>query len=122
MNLYRWLNVILMMGLILAFSPLGAQAGPHSPCEPYPTYHHPRGKAYGWHGAKSPGWDRHRKQFRHSYKGPGNPPAYVRHGYPGPPPVAYVAPVTPIYVQPYPQPQPVFSQPAAPGLHGQITF
>ena len=116
MNLSRWFSVILMMGLILALSSLSAQADPYRP------YDHPHGRAYGWDGPRPHGFDRHYRDFRHSYRGPHNP-HYVHRVYGGPPPVAYVAPVAPIIgIQPYPQPQPFFSAPAAPGLHGQITF
>ncbi len=31
MNLNRWLSVIVMLGLILVLSPLGAQADPYPP-------------------------------------------------------------------------------------------
>ena len=123
MNLKRWSIVILMMGLFLVLSPLGAQAEPYPPFEPHPNYHHPHGNAYGWHGRRPHAFDRHRKYFRRSYRGPHNPRPYVHQVYAGPPPVAYVGPVTPIIgIQPYPQPQPFFSPPAPPGLHGQITF
>jgi hypothetical protein len=123
MNLNRWLSVILMLGLILVLSPLGAQADPYPPFKPHPNYHHPRGNAYGWHGQKPHGFDRHQKYFRRSCMGPHNPRPYGHQVYAGPPPVAYVAPVAPIIgIQPIPQPQPVFSQPPPPGFHGQITF
>ena len=121
MNLNRWLSVILMMGLFLVLSPLGAQADPYPPFT-HPNYYHPHGKAYKWHGPKPHGFDGHQKSFQRSCKGQHNPRPYVHHVYTGPPQVAYVAPVTRIIgIQPYPQPQPVFSQPA-PGLHGQFTF
>ena len=51
MNLRKCLSVILMMGLILAVSSLSAQA------DPYHRYHHPHGKAYGWHGSRHPAHD-----------------------------------------------------------------
>jgi hypothetical protein len=115
MNLKRWLSVILMLGLILAFNPLGAQAGP---CRPYD---HPPGKAYGWDGQGPHGFARHYKHFRRSCKGPHNP-HYVARVYGGPPPVAYVAPVAPVIGIPYAQPQPYFSQPAPRGLSGNLNF
>jgi hypothetical protein len=115
MNLPRWLSVILMMGLIMALSPLAAQADP--PFE-RPYYRHPHGNAYGWHGPRPHYFDRHHKYFRRSGMGPHNPRHYMHHA--GPPPVAYVAPVTPIIGIPYSQPQPFFSQP--PGLSGQLQF
>jgi hypothetical protein len=122
MNLKRWLSVIPMLGLILALGPLGAQADPYPPFAPESNYHHPHGNAYGWHGPRPQAFDRHQRYFRRSCMGPHNPRAYRHHVYGGPPPVAYIAPVTPILgIQPY-QPQPVFSQPGPPGLHGQITF
>jgi len=122
MNLKRWSTVIPMMGLLLVLSSLGAQADPYPPFEPHPNYHHPRGNAYGWHGSRPHAFDHRQKYFRGPWKGPHNPRPYAHQFYPGPPPVAYVAPVTPmIGIQPY-QPQPVFSPPAAPGLHGQLTF
>lgn len=119
MSLNRWLSVILLMGLILALSSLGAQAEPYPPFEPHPNYHHPHGNAYGWDGPRHHDFDRHQRYFRHSYMGPR---PYVHQVYAAPP-VAYVAPIAPIIgIQPCPQPQPYFSQPAAPGFHGQINF
>jgi hypothetical protein len=121
MNLNRWLSVILMMGLILALNPLGAQARPYPHFKHHPKYHHPHGNAYGRHGPRHHAFDRHHKHFRRSCKGPHNPRHYVHHA--GPPPVVYVAPVTPIIgIQPYSQPQPFFSQPATPGLSGQFNL
>ena len=123
MNLKRWSAVILMMGVFLALSPLGAQPEPYPPFEPHPNYHHPHGNAYGWHGPRPHAFDRNQKYFRGSCMGPHNPRPYMHQVYAGPPPVTYVRPVTPIIgIQPFPQPQPVFSPPAPPGLHGQITF
>jgi hypothetical protein len=123
MNLKRWSIVILIIGLLLALSPLGAQAEPYPPFKPHPNYHHPHGNAYGWHGPRPHAFDRHQKYFRRSRMGPRNPRPYVHQVYTGPPSVAYVRPVTPIIgFQTYPQPQPVFSPLAPPGLHGQITF
>jgi hypothetical protein len=112
MNLKRWLSVFLMMGLILALNPLVAQAGP--------KYHHPREKAYGWHGPRHHNFERHHKHFQRSCKGPHHP----RHHdyYAGPPQVAYVTPVTPIIAMPYPQPEPYNAQPATPGLSGQLNW
>jgi hypothetical protein len=123
MNLKRWPTFILMIGLFLVLSPLGAQADPYPPSEPHPYYHHPHGNAYGWHGERPHDWDRHREYSRH-YMGPENRHAYMHQFYAAQPPVAYLAPVTPMMgmMQPCPQPQPFFSPPAAPGLHGQITF
>lgn len=123
MSLNRWLSVILMLGLILVLSPLGAQAEPYPPFEPHPQYHHPHGNAYGWDGPRRHAFDRHREYSRRSCRGPYNPRPYVHQVYAVPPPIAYVAPVAPIIgIQPYAQPQPFYSQPAAPGFHGQITF
>ena len=113
MNLKRWLSVILMMGLILAFSPLGAQADPYRP------YYHPHGNAYGWD--KPHGFDHHQNYFRRSCKGPYNP-HYVKRVYGGPPPVAYLAPAAPVIAIPYAQPQPYISQPAPRGLSGNLNF
>jgi hypothetical protein len=116
MNLKRWLSVILMMGLILALNPLGAQADPH-----HPRYHHPRGNAYGWDGPRQHASARHQKHFRRSCNGPRHPRHHGR--YAGPPQVAYVTPVTPIIgIQPYTQPQPYYSQPATPGLSGNLNW
>ena len=112
MNLKRWLSVIMTMGLILAFNPLGAQARP---------YHHPHGKAYGWYGSRHHGFDRHHKHFRRHGRGPQHP-HYMERVCGGPPPVAYVAPVAPVIGIPYAQPQPYYSQPATPGLSGQIQW
>jgi hypothetical protein len=107
MNLNRWLTIILMMGLILALTPLGAQAGPYPHFEEHPRYRHPHGKAYGWHGARHHAFDRHHKHFRH----------YAHHA--GPPPVAYVTPVAPVVGIPFAQPQPYFPQP---GLSGHLQW
>jgi hypothetical protein len=116
MNLKRWSTLILMLGLLLALSPLGAQADP--PNGPHPHYRHPHGNAYGWHGGRHHNFDRHRKYFRRYNHRP-----YWHRAYAGPPAVAYVAPVTPIIgIQPCPQPQPFFSPSMSPGFHGQITF
>lgn len=106
MNLKKWLTVILIMGLFLAFNPLSGQAGP---------YHHPYGKAYGWHGKRHHGFDRGRKHSRHCYRGP-----HDSHHFAGPPPVAYVTPVTPLIGIPYAQPQ--YSQPATPGFSGSLNY
>jgi hypothetical protein len=117
MNLRRWLSVILMMGLILALSSLGAQAEPHW------AYHHPRGHAYGWDGPGPHHFGHHYRPWR-AYRGPHNR-CYMDRAYQGPPAVAYVAPVAPIMGIPYPQPQPYYSQPqqyGPPGLHGQINY
>jgi hypothetical protein len=119
MNLYRWLSIILAMGLILAFNPLGAQAGPNF--EHHPQYRHQRGNAHGWQGSRHHGFDRHHKYVRRSWKGSHYPHHYVRQV--GPPPVVYVQPVTPVWgVQSCPQPQPYYSQPAAPGFSAQFNF
>ena len=118
MNLRRWLSVILMMGLILALSSLGAQADPYGP------YHHHRGPAYGWDGPGPRHYDRHYRHFRRACGGPHNR-CSVERVYGGPPAVAYVAPVAPVMGIPYPQPQPYYSQPqqyGPPGLHGQINY
>jgi hypothetical protein len=112
MSLKRWLSVIMTMGLILAFSPLGAQARP---------YYHPHGKAYGRYKARHHGFYRRHKHFRHRGRGP-HRPHYRERAYGGPPPVAYVAPVAPVIGIPYAQPQPYYSQPAIPGLSGQIQW
>ncbi len=120
MNLKRWLSVILMMGLILALNPLGAQAGPFSHFKHHRKYHHPYGKAYGWHGPRNHAFGRHHKPFRSSWRGPYHHRHYVHHA--GPAPVAYVAPVAPIIGIPYSQPEPFYSQPATPGLSGQLNW
>jgi hypothetical protein len=112
MNLKRWLSVFLMMGLILALNPLGAQARP--------KYHHPRGNAYGWDGPRHHNFERHQKHFRRSCKGPHHHREYGH--YAGPPQVAYVTPVAPIIAMPYQQPQPYYSQPANPGLSGNLNW
>lgn len=111
MNLNRWASIILMMSLILALNPMGAQAGPKC--------HHPSGHAYGWDGPGPHGFDRHyKKHFRHHGKG-----RYHSHHYvAGPPQVAYVAPVTPVIGIPYSQPQPYYSQPPVPGLSGNLNW
>jgi len=108
MKLSRWLSVILMMGLILALTPLSVQAGP---------YHHPHGNAYGWDGPKHHGFDRH---YKHYWRSKHHPRYYAHHG--GPPAVAYVAPVAPVIGIPYAQPQPYYSQPANPGLSGNLNW
>lgn len=115
MNLNKWLSVILMTGLLLSLNSLSAQADPYRPC------HHPHGNAYGWDGPKHHGFDPHYKKYWHSCKGPKNP-HYVTRVYGGPPPVAYVAPVTPVIGIPYAQPQPQFSQPGPRGLSGQLQY
>jgi hypothetical protein len=116
MNVRRWLNVILMMGLILALGSLGAQADPYGP------YHHPRGHAYGWDG---PGQHHgHYKHFRRSCRGPYRSHC-VERVYTGPPAVAYVAPAAPVMGIPYAAPQPYYSQPyqsGPPGFHGQFNY
>ncbi|MFI5331346.1 MAG: hypothetical protein ACHQ2F_10000 [Desulfobaccales bacterium] len=120
MSLNRWLSVILMLGLILALSPLGAQADPYQPFDPHPYYHHPHGNAYGWDAGRHHDFDRHREYSRGSW-GPHHPRPYVQQVYAAPP-VAYVAPVAPVFgIQACPQ-QPYYSQPAPPGLHGQVNF
>jgi hypothetical protein len=120
MNLNRWLSVMVMLGLILILSPLGAQADPYPRFDSHQKYHRPHGKAYGWHGARPHGDQR---QFRRFCGGPPHPRSQVRQVYAGPPPVAYVTPVAPmIGIQQIPQPQPIYSQPSLPGFHGQITF
>jgi hypothetical protein len=119
MNLRRWLSIILIMGLILALSSLGAQADPYGP------YHHPRGHAYGWDGPGAHHFDRHYKHFQRSYRGPHNHYYVERRVYTGPPAVAYVAPVAPVMGIPYAQPQPYISQPVQPGppgFHGQFNY
>jgi hypothetical protein len=115
MNLKSWSALILMMGLILAFNPLNAQA------EPYPRYHHPRGNAYGWQGSRRHGFERHHKHFRRSCKGPHNT-HYVDRVYAGPPRVAYLEPVPQVIGIPYAQPQSYFPQPATPGLSGHFEY
>ena len=118
MYLNRWLSVILMMGLILVLNPLGAQADPYPHFKDHPKFHHPQGKACGWHGPKHHGFDRpYKKHFRHSGMGLQHPHQY---GYYAGPPVAYVAPVAPIVGIPYSQPQSYSSQPAIPGLSGNL--
>jgi hypothetical protein len=119
MNLNRWLSSLLMMGLILALNPSGAQAEPYSHFENHPKYHHPHGNAYGWHGPKPHAFDRHYKNFRRAGMGPHHPRYYVHQAGP---PVAYVAPVAPIVGIPYAQPQPFPSQPAPPGLSGNVNL
>jgi hypothetical protein len=115
MKLSRWLNVILMMGLILTLNALGAQADPYRP------YHHPPGNAHGWAGPKHHGCDRHYQHYWRSSRGPQNP-HYVHRVYGGPPPVAYVTPVAPVVGIPFAPPQPYVSQPAARGLSGQLQY
>jgi hypothetical protein len=115
MKLNRWLSLIMMLGLVLAFNPLGAQADPYPPYGHYPKYHHPRGNAYGWHGNKHQAYKCHQKHFRRSGMGPHS----HHHAYQAGPPVTYVAPVVAI---PYSQPQPFPSQPAVPGLSGNINW
>lgn len=115
MNLKRWSALILIMGLILAFTPPGAQA------EPYPGYHHPRGHAYGWHGSRRHGFERRHKHFRGSSRGP----LHHRHMdrvYTGPPRVSYIEPVPQVVGIPYVQPQPYYSPPATPGLSGHFEY
>ena len=117
MNLKGWLSIILMMGLILALSALGAQADPYG-------HHRPRGHAYGWDGPGPHDYGCHGRHFRHSRRGPHNH-HYAERGYGGPPAVAYVAPVTPVMAMPYAPSQPYFSQSsqqAPPGLHGQFNY
>lgn len=129
MSLNRWLSVILMLGLILVLIPLGAQAEPYQPFDHSYSHHH-RGHAYGWDGPRHRDFDRHRDYYRDSFRGPHHSYSYVQQGYLAPPPVAYVAPpvayVAPtapiIGYQACPQTQPYYSQPAAPGLHGQFNF
>ena len=75
MSLNRWLSVILMLGLILALSPLGAQADPYQPYD-RPYYHHPHGNAYGWDGPRHRDFDRHRE-----FCGPRHPRTYVQQVY-----------------------------------------
>ncbi len=118
MILKRWLSVILMMALILALNPLGAQArrSPHS--KHHPKYDHHHGKAYGCDGPRHHAYGRHHKYFRTSWRGPRHHRHYVH--YAGPPSAVYVAPVAPVVEIPYSQPQPFYSQPAAPGLPGEF--
>jgi hypothetical protein len=113
MNLSRWLSVILMTAFFLALNPLGAQADP--PCGRHPKYHQPRGNAYGWHGKRHHAYDRHYKHFRGSH----HSQHYAHHAGP---PVAYVTPVAPMIGIPYSQPQPYYSQPANPGLTGNLNW
>lgn len=120
MKISRWLSVVLMMGLILALSPLDVQAEQCPPFGPHPKYHHPRGNAHGWHGQRHDALNRHQKYFRHSGRGPHHPPHCAHHA--GPPSVAYVTPVAPIIGIPYSQPQPFSSQPAIPGLSGNLNW
>jgi hypothetical protein len=120
MNLNRWLSVTVMLGLVLILSPLGAQADPYPRFESHQNYHRPHGKAYGWHGGRL--HERYQKQFRRSCEGPHHPRAHVHQVYAGPPQVAYVAPVAPMIGIPQMPPQPIYSQPAPPGFHGQINF
>jgi hypothetical protein len=123
MNLNRWLSIMVMLGLVLILSPLGAQADPYPRYDSHQNYHRPHGNAYGWHGGRPHGYDRYQKQFRRSCGGPHYPRSQVQQVYVGPPPVAYVRPVAPIMAIPQiPQPQPIYSQPASPGFHGQINF
>lgn len=123
MNLNRWLSVIVMLGLIIVLSPLGAQADPYPHFKYNKKWNHSHGKANGWHGGRSYGYDRYQQQFRRSCGGQHHPRSYVQQVYTGPPQVAYVAPVAPIIgIQQIPQPQPIYSQPGPPGFHGQINF
>ena len=125
MSLNRWLSVFLMLGLILAFSPLGAQAEPGYGYNHRYRHHH--GKAYRGHGPRHHAMKR-RHAYRH-WREKHYPRRYVR--YVGPPPVTYVQPVVPLVrVQPYPVPQPVYpqpappiySEPAPPGFSAQFNF
>ena len=102
MNLKRWLSLIMVTALILASNSLGAQA------EPYPPYYHPHGDAYGWHGPRPHGFDRHHKQFRRSCRGQHNP-HYVERVYAEPPRVAYVTPIAPVIGIPYATSTPILS-------------
>jgi hypothetical protein len=115
MNLKRWSSLILVMGLILTLTSLSAQA------DPYRSYHHSHGDAYGWDGPRPHGFERRHKHFRRSRKGPHHP-HYVDRVYAGPPRVAYLTPVAPVIGIPYAQPQPYVSQPAPPGLSGQLQY
>jgi len=115
MNLKRWSALILMMGLILAFNPLTAQAGP------YPGYRHPRGPAYGWHQAKRRGCERRHRHFRRPVRGPHHR-HHVGRAYAGPPRVAYLEPVPQVVGIPYVQPQPYYSPPVSPGLSGHFEY
>lgn len=114
MKLSRWLSVFLMMGLLLALNPLGAQADPYPSYGHHPKYHHPRGNAYGWHGKKHRDFD-----CRQKYRGPHHSGHYAN--YAGPP-VAYVTPVAPVIGIPYAQPQPYANQAAPPGLSGNLNW
>ena len=121
--LKKWSIFMLIMGLCLVLSPLGAQAQPYPPYGPHPNYHHPRGNAYGRQGPRRHAFDRHHRYMRRSFMGPRHPRHYVKRVYVQSPSVAYVGPVIPIVgMQPYAQPQPIYSPPAPPGIHGQITF
>jgi hypothetical protein len=124
MKLKSWSIIFLMLGFFLVLSPLGAQADPYPPFERHPNYryHHPHGKAYGWHGKRPYAYGRHHKYFRGPYRFH-HRRSYVERVYTAPPPVAYVAPITPIVgVQPCPQPQPMYAPSPLPGIHGQINF
>jgi|YelNatPaOPRAMG01_1025707.scaffolds.fasta_scaffold04756_6 hypothetical protein len=100
MNLRRWSSLILLTGLILAWSPLGALADP-----PHP--HH------GWYGPKH---YRHQKHV-HGWKEPYR--HHVYHVYEAPPRVTYVTPVHPLIGLPYQQP---YYSPPPPGLSGTIQY
>jgi hypothetical protein len=115
MDRKRWSALILMLGLILAFNLPGAQA------EPYPGYHHPRGHAYGWHKARRHGFERRHRHFRRSWRGPRKHHCMDR-VYEGPPQVAYLQPVPQVIGIPAVQPQPYYSQPAAPGVSGHFEY
>ncbi len=102
MRLQRWLSVILMMGLVLVLSPIGAQAWQHPTSARQPNYHgfaqhRPYGNANGWHHGQQSHWNRwnHRNHFaqRHhpgnqNFRQPYGAP-YARGGYPGQPQGSY---------------------------------
>jgi hypothetical protein len=74
----RW-SLILIMGLLMALSPLSAQAGPNRPFAPQPNHHavtpdQPRGIAHGWNDqhrewrqprGNATGWHGQNRQGRH---------------------------------------------------------
>ncbi len=110
MNLKRWVSVILVLGLVLALTPLTVQA------DPYWRGDHPRGHAYGWERHR--GFDRHDRYWRHHWRGPHHRPYMER--YYGAPQVAYVTPMAPVVGIPYAQPQPYYQGPR--GLSGTLQY
>ena len=112
MKLSRWLSVILMMGLILALNSLSAQAGPNITTRMEMPM---GGMAKSIMALIVTRSISGATVMVHTI-----PVMYAHHG--GPPHVAYVTPVTPMIGIPYSQPQPNYSQPATPGLSGNLNW